>query len=105
MDFHVRRRYGMPPTDPRYLDMTIEQIVVDYWAHAVTDNPKLRNEIENPDFEADMAELEAEIEAELAAAGEAPAPDAPEAVAAAAQAEAVAAELGDEWEVDERRWS
>ena len=58
MEFHYRRRYSLPATDPRYLDASIEDIVLDYWAHAMTDNPKLREEVVNPDFDADVAAFE-----------------------------------------------
>lgn len=113
MDFHVRRRYAMPPTDPRFLDMTIEDVVLDYWAHAVTDNPKLRDEHVNPNFFAEMDELEAMLEGQLAASGAAQAEATPEQVA---EEERRAAELaavhdanaadGDEWEtVADSRWS
>ncbi|CAH2606339.1 conserved protein of unknown function (plasmid) [Rhodovastum atsumiense] len=112
MDFHVRRRYGLPPTDPRFLDMTVEDIVLDYWAHAVTDNPKLRDEHINPDFEQEMAELEAMLEEQIAASGaKAPEPTADQ-IAKAEQHEAQVAAVhaaneadGDAWEtVADSRW-
>lgn len=39
---------------------TTADIVLDMWAHRHTDDPTLRNEIENPDFEQDLADMEAE---------------------------------------------
>lgn len=62
-EFHFRRRYNLPPSDPRFLDATREEIVIDYWAHAVLDNPKLREETVNPDFENDVAAFEAMLAA------------------------------------------
>lgn len=80
-EFRFRKRYNLPPTDPRYLAATIEEIITDYWAHAHVDDPKLRNELVSDDYDAQLAALEAEImaeaEAEAAAAaerGEAPPP-------------------------------
>ncbi len=60
-EFHFRRRYNLPPTDPRFLCATIEDILVDVWAHRHTDDPKLREEEVNEDFAADLAGLEAEM--------------------------------------------
>lgn len=95
-EFHYRRRYGLPSTDPRYLRATREDIILDYWAHAFHDNPKLREEHHNPDFEEELAALEAEIEAQQAA----------EAAGAGGEAEPAAADGGgDEWETEEHRWS
>lgn len=58
MEFAYRRRYSMPATDPRYLDSSLEDIVLDYWAHRFWDEPKLREEVHNPDFEEDVDEIE-----------------------------------------------
>lgn len=54
IQFAFRRRYRLPPTDPRYLNATEEQMVLDYWAHRHWDDPKLREEVVNPDFEEDL---------------------------------------------------
>ena len=117
MGFLYRRRYALPPTDERWLDSTVADVVLDYYAHLVTDNPKLREEFVNPDFDDDMAELEARAEADAAEAEAADPELAARRAAArerdlAAEAEAarVAAQLnaeaaGGEWEVEERRWS
>lgn len=58
VEFAFRRRYLLPPTDPRFLDATPEDLLLDYWAHRFWDDPDLRNELVNPDFEAELAELE-----------------------------------------------
>ncbi|MDR3515188.1 MAG: hypothetical protein P4M00_05185 [Azospirillaceae bacterium] len=57
--FAFRRRYNLPPNDPRFLSLTIEDIAVDYWAHRFWDDPELRSEIVDPDFAAALAEAEA----------------------------------------------
>jgi len=61
LEFAFRRRYLMPPADPRFLAATHEDIVTDFWAHRFWDDPKLRNEIVNEDFDADLDEMEREI--------------------------------------------
>jgi hypothetical protein len=58
MAFAFRRRYGLPPTDPRFLDATSEDIALDYWAHRLWDDPQLATEIRDPDFDAEVAEME-----------------------------------------------
>lgn len=62
VEFQFRRRYGLPPTDPRFLDATREEILVDWWAHAHTDDPGLRNAVamDEEDYQAELAEMEAE---------------------------------------------
>jgi hypothetical protein len=64
-----RRKYRLPPTDPRYLDATFHDIEVDYWAnryqdHADSGRPE-EEEIEDEDFDLD------EITREWAEAAEA----------------------------------
>jgi hypothetical protein len=46
-------------------------MVLDYWAHRHAEDPKLREEAINPDFEADVAEFERQSAA-LADAEQAP---------------------------------
>lgn len=58
MEFAFRRRYGLPPTDPRFLDAGLDEMLVDWWAHRFTDDPKLRDEVVNADFEADVEAME-----------------------------------------------
>lgn len=51
MDFAFRQRYRLAPTDPRYLDATDEDIVLDYHAGRFWDDPKLESEeVENPEY-------------------------------------------------------
>lgn len=77
VEFLFRRRYNLSPNDPRFLDTGSDEMLVDMWAHRFTDDPKLKDEVINPDFEADLAEMEAE-----AAAGASDDPAAWEEVAA-----------------------
>lgn len=68
IEFVFRRRYNLPPTDPRFLDATIEDMVNDYWAHRHTDDPALRNEVIAEGFEEDAEEMLAESVAKETAA-------------------------------------
>lgn len=60
-EFRFRRRYNLPPTDPRFLAATIEDMTVDYWAHAHLDDPKLREQDMTEDYEGQLAAMEADI--------------------------------------------
>lgn len=53
----------MPPTDPRFLDATLEDMILDYWSWRHAEDPKLRDEIVATGFDEDLAEMEAESEA------------------------------------------
>jgi hypothetical protein len=53
--FWFRRKYNLAPTDPRYLDATLEQMETEYWAHHYYENPA-KEESEDDDFS-----LEAEL--------------------------------------------
>lgn len=63
IEFAFRRRYGLPPTDPRWLNATLDDVLIDYWAHAHRDDPNLRNEeaFETEDFEAELAAMAASV--------------------------------------------
>jgi hypothetical protein len=50
----------MPPTDPRFLDSTLEDMTVDLWAWAHYEDPKLRDEVISTGFDEDLAAMEAE---------------------------------------------
>lgn len=60
VEFQFRRRYGLTPRDPRFLELTAEEILVDHWAHLHVEHPKLRDEEINEYFDEDLAEMEAE---------------------------------------------
>ena len=58
MEFWFRRKYSLTPSDPRFLDMTVEGMMSEFWAHHYFDNPKAaEQEVEDADFDLD-AELE-----------------------------------------------
>lgn len=49
-----RRRYNLPPTDHRFLNATLDEMITDYWANAYADDPKLLTDvIEDTDFDLD----------------------------------------------------
>lgn len=54
VEFEFRRRYMLAPNDPRFLDCTVEDVLVDVWAHRFADDPKLRDEDVSSDFEGDV---------------------------------------------------
>ena len=51
--FQYRRLYQLPENDPRFLDMTLDEMLADIWSHRFSDNPKLLDEIEDDDFDPD----------------------------------------------------
>lgn len=66
VEFAFRRRYSLPPSDPRFLDATLEDMVLDYWAHAHVDNPKLRDEVVAEGYDDDLAEMQREVDEKAA---------------------------------------
>lgn len=72
MEFAFRRRYNLPPTDPRFLDATREEIAADFWAHHYAES-NVTEEFEDTEFDAD--EITAQWAKEDAAAGRAVDPD------------------------------
>ena len=40
-EFAFRKRYNLPPTDPRFLTATRAQIIEDCWAHAFAEDKEL----------------------------------------------------------------
>lgn len=67
IEFAFRHRYNLPPTDPRFLDATIEMMVVDYWAHRHWEDPKLRDELVVAEgYDEDVEEMEREAMAKEA---------------------------------------
>ncbi len=69
--FWYRKKYNLPPNDPRYLDLTAEEIQAEYWAHQYAENG-VHDEVEDEDFdlEAELARNEAEAEAAANAGGD-----------------------------------
>lgn len=55
VEFWFRRKYGLTEYDPRFLEMTVEEMLADYWAHHYFDNPNAgQEEFEDPDFEEEV---------------------------------------------------
>ena len=61
--FQFRHRYNLPPTDPRFLDATEEEVAVDYWAHHYFDNPASEI-VEDDEFDAEAIQAQWAQEAE-----------------------------------------
>lgn len=55
LEFWFRRKYNLAPNDPRFLELTTEDIEAEYWAHHYRETNG-REEVEDEDFD-----LEAEI--------------------------------------------
>ena len=53
VDWEFRRRYRLAPTDPRYLEATLEEMWTDVWAWRFEENPKLLDEDIDPNFNPD----------------------------------------------------
>jgi hypothetical protein len=52
-----RRQFNLPANDPRYLDLTIGEILTEYWSQHYDDlhrAGKLEDDFENPDFDEDF---------------------------------------------------
>jgi hypothetical protein len=60
--FWFRRKYGLTATDPRYLDMTEEGMLSDYWAHYYYDKPESEFEADTENYDDEVAAMEAEID-------------------------------------------
>jgi hypothetical protein len=60
-EFWYRRKYNLTPRDPRFLELTLEEIQTDYWMHYFADNEGKGEEFEDEDLdvEALVAALEA----------------------------------------------
>ncbi len=73
-EFRFRMRYRLSPIDPRFLDCTPEQVVLDLWAWAHIDDPNLRNQVTDPHFAEELAAMEAEVGAKSVAEPTGPVP-------------------------------
>lgn len=73
MAFWFRRKYNLPPTDPRFLNMTALDFRAEWWAHYYADNGA-EEEFEDEDFdlEEELRKIEEEAEAEEALTGHDP---------------------------------
>lgn len=52
-----RVRYNLPPTDPRYLDLTDEDIQLEYWTIQAHIRPPGTTEFDTPGFDDDLSDL------------------------------------------------
>lgn len=56
-----RRTFNLPPTDPRYLHATLDDMLTEYWAHHYDDMIRSGkdpdDEVEDPDFDAEVAKF------------------------------------------------
>lgn len=59
--FWFRRHYRLPPTDPRFLGMTEEGMLTDYWAHYYYDKPEGEWEGGTDDFDEELAAMDREM--------------------------------------------
>ena len=50
LGFWFRRKYNLTPNDPRFLDMTVRDIEIEFWAHHYHENPA-KDEVEDEDFD------------------------------------------------------
>jgi hypothetical protein len=72
VEFEYRRRYNLAATDPRFLDNTVEDMLIDIFSHRFADNPSEANAIEDEgfDLQAQLDAINAEAEAEAAQASD-----------------------------------
>lgn len=53
LGYWFRRKYNLAPTDPRYLDATPHEMLVEYWADHYHSAPPVTEEFEDDDFDLD----------------------------------------------------
>lgn len=68
VEFQFRRRYNLPPNDPRYLELTTEEMLVDLLAHRFAEDPNTPDEVEDEGFDIDamIAQVDAQADADVA---------------------------------------
>lgn len=59
MEFWYRRKFNLPPNDPRFLELTSFDIQREYWAHYHVEN-RVSDEIEDEYFDLDEVLRQAE---------------------------------------------
>ena len=59
--FWFRRKYNLPPTDDRYLNMTEAEMLTDYWSHYYYEKPDSEFEGGTDNFEEEQALMDAEM--------------------------------------------
>jgi len=63
LEFWFRRKYNLAPSDPRFLDVTIEEIEADFCAHQYAEKPPA-DEVEDDDFDLEAERRKIEQQAE-----------------------------------------
>lgn len=63
LGFWFRRKYLLPPTDPRFLDASLDLMEADYWAWRFAENPNETDEVVDDgfDLDAEIAAADAEV--------------------------------------------
>lgn len=64
LPFWFRRRFNLPPTDPRFLDATLDAMAAEYWAWRYAESDVSEEEAFDDDFDAGqvLADLESQID-------------------------------------------
>jgi hypothetical protein len=65
MEFWFRRRYNLSPLDPRFLELTPEQIEVEWFSYHYAD-PANKDEVEDENFDENFEKFEAQQAARAA---------------------------------------
>lgn len=60
--FWFRRKYNLPPNDPRFMSMTLEDIQIEYWAHHFYDKPDSEFEAFTDDYDAEVERMISEAD-------------------------------------------
>lgn len=58
VEFWYRRKYSLPATDPRFLAVTVDEMLADYYAHLFFDDPKAAETVEDENFDQDAVARE-----------------------------------------------
>lgn len=67
-EFHYRKRYGLAPNDPLFLEATFEECVIDWWAHRHAEDPELHKKATSEEHSAELDAMEAEANQRMAEA-------------------------------------
>ena len=67
LEWWYRSHYRLPANDSRFTSITREQMLLDYYMCRLDEGHDISMEAENPDYEADLEEMEREL---AAASGE-----------------------------------
>lgn len=56
----MRRKYNLMPTDPRWLELSTEDVIAEYYAHQYAEHG-VPDEVEDENFDAHLEELEKDL--------------------------------------------